>query len=286
MVCKYGEQVRIYNHYTDKKRLLRIKTLCDLFNDIAELHTYQQGVNVDILNQQGLTWMLRRIHIFIADMPKREERMLFESWNPACDGLLVPRIYKVSDWNQEAAALYENGTTADKASTGALRAFAYTDWMLINLKGRRPERPTAMMKDLAGRYQECLPFTASMFDRREQKGIIGFDDPAWHEACRVQAHYRDIDFNGHVTQSSYIQWMMDAHPDQFMEKHLLEEMEVIYAHELKPGSETGIWLHEAGENRISYAVRSLDGTILHAYGRARFRSISGLADPFLPLPSC
>ena len=53
MVYKYGEPVRIYNHYTDKKHRLKIKTLCDLFNDMAELHTYRQGVNADILNQQG-----------------------------------------------------------------------------------------------------------------------------------------------------------------------------------------------------------------------------------------
>ncbi len=272
MVYKYGEPVRIYNHYTDKKHRLKIKTLCDLFNDMAELHTYRQGVNADILNQQGLTWMLRRIHIFIPDMPQREERVLFESWNPACEGLLVPRLYKVSDWNEETAALYNNGITTEKVSTGALRAFAYTDWMLINLEGRRPERPTEMMKPLAGYYNEELPFKPSMFDRREQKGMLDFNQPAWHEACRVQAHYRDIDFNGHVTQSSYIQWMMDAHSDSFMETHRLDEMEVIYAHELKPGSEVSVWLCDAEEHQISYAIRSLDGGILHAWARAHFGS--------------
>ena len=37
MVTKYAEKVKIYNHYTNYKGRLFVKTLCDLFNDAAEV---------------------------------------------------------------------------------------------------------------------------------------------------------------------------------------------------------------------------------------------------------
>lgn len=276
MVYKYGEKIRVYNHYTDKRRLLKVKTLCDLFNDMAELHTFEQGVDVATINRKGLTWMLRRIHLFVPDMPRREDRVLFETWNPPCEGLLVPRIYKVSDWNDEANRVYAGGISGQSASTGRLRAFAGTDWMLVNLESRRPERPLETMLPLAGHYKEELPFGPSLFERKEQKGGLDFGEASWKGVLQVQAHYRDIDFNGHVTQSVYIQWMLDAHADSFMENHDLLEMEVVYAHELKPGSRVEVWLREepAGAESlrtVSYAIRSLDGSILHAWGRAKYR---------------
>ena len=58
MVTKYAEKVKIYNHYTNYKGRLFVKTLCDLFNDAAEVQTELYKVDVDTLNAQGFTWML------------------------------------------------------------------------------------------------------------------------------------------------------------------------------------------------------------------------------------
>ena len=63
MVTKYAEKVKIYNHYTNYKGRLFVKTLCDLFNDAAEVQTELYKVDVDTLNAQGFTWMLHRLHI-------------------------------------------------------------------------------------------------------------------------------------------------------------------------------------------------------------------------------
>ena len=65
MVTKYAEKVKIYNHYTNYKGRLFVKTLCDLFNDAAEVQTELYKVDVDTLNAQGFTWMLHRLHILL-----------------------------------------------------------------------------------------------------------------------------------------------------------------------------------------------------------------------------
>ncbi len=303
-LAKYGEDVRIYNHYTDRNRFLKVKVLCDLFNDMAELHTFIQKTDVATLSREGLTWMLRRIHLYMPCMPRREESVRIETWNPAFEGLLVPRVYRVED----AAAAGQAGTGSEASSGNCaerkLRAFAHTDWMLINTASRRPERPSTLMKGLAGHCAESLPFTDSLFTKAEHKSG---PDASWtvFSSTVFLARYSDLDFNGHVTQSAYVQWMMDAHGFLFQERAELKEFEVIYVHELKPGGEVRVEVlrqdsgqgqaaagavaaaesrqgiaaaeeeaeeallesAEGGETVLSYRVSSLDGSVVHAYGR-------------------
>ena len=47
-VTKHIEKVKIFKHYTNYKGRLFVKTLCDLFNDVAEVQT-----NI-------MVWMLTR----------------------------------------------------------------------------------------------------------------------------------------------------------------------------------------------------------------------------------
>ena len=48
-----------------------MKSLCDLFNDVANVQTYALKIDVPTLNEQGLTWMLRMLHILINRMPEQ-----------------------------------------------------------------------------------------------------------------------------------------------------------------------------------------------------------------------
>ena len=54
-MVKYSEKIDIRGHYTDLKGRLIVKSLCDLFNDVADLrpenrrtHVERAGVDVDV----------------------------------------------------------------------------------------------------------------------------------------------------------------------------------------------------------------------------------------------
>ena len=81
-VKKHVEKIKIYNHYTNYKGRLFVKTLCDLFNDVAETQTKMYGVDVATLNALGFTWMLHRLHIQLNKMPSQDEEVYIETWPP------------------------------------------------------------------------------------------------------------------------------------------------------------------------------------------------------------
>ena len=122
MVTKYAEKVKIYNHYTNYKGRLFVKTLCDLFNDAAEVQTELYKVDVDTLNAQGFTWMLHRLHILLHKMPLKEEIVTIETWPSGIDRLFALRDYRM---------FREDGEELVRATS---------EWMYIDMKRRRPLR--------------------------------------------------------------------------------------------------------------------------------------------------
>ena len=211
MVTKYVEKVKIFNHYTNYKGRLFVKTLCDLFNDTAEVQTEQYGVDVATLNAEGMTWMLHRLHIRLHKMPLQNEEVYIETWPSGIDRLFALRDYRMT--RQDGEELVR----------------ATSEWMYIDLKRRRPMRLTEKVIEMS---------TGHGIPRVELESILN------EKAFEMQpaggryfvATFDNIDFNGHVTQASYMRWITNSLPFEFLKEHVLTDVEVIYAHEIMPDS--------------------------------------------------
>lgn len=212
MVTKYVEKIKIFNHYTNYKGRLFAKTLCDLFNDVAEVQTEIYGVDVATLNARGMTWMLHRLHIQLTKMPLQNEEVYIETWPSGVDRLFALRDYRM---------IRENGEELVRATS---------EWMYIDLNRRRPMRLTEEIVRMSTEHGIPRLEIAPLFNEKEfQTGHI-------REGRRFSATFDNIDFNGHVTQASYMRWITNALPFEFLKEHILIDVEVIYAHEIMPDS--------------------------------------------------
>ncbi|MCC8173054.1 MAG: acyl-ACP thioesterase [Odoribacter sp.] len=212
MITKHCEKIKIYDHYTNYKGRLFVKILCDLFNDMAEGQTKQLGFDVDTLNKQGQTWMLHRLHIHISKMPQSREEVIIETWPSGIERLFALRDYQM---------LRENGEILLQATS---------EWMLIDLNKRRPLRPTPTIIEMSTSHNIPKITIPSILDEKE----IGEDI---HEGRNFTATFDNIDFNGHVTQASYMRWITNALSFEFLKNHILVEVEVLYKHEIMPDSD-------------------------------------------------
>ena len=94
-MVKYSEEIGIRGHYTDLEGRLIMKSLCDLFNDVANVQTYALKIDVPTLNEQGLTWMLHKLHILINRMPEQGENVTLETWPSGIDRLFAIRDFRM-----------------------------------------------------------------------------------------------------------------------------------------------------------------------------------------------
>lgn len=210
-ITKYTEKIRIYNHYTNYKGRLFIKTLCDLFNDVAETQTEQLGVDVGTLNRMGQTWMLHRLHIRIKKMPHKEETVLLETWPSGIDRLFALRDYRM---------LRQDGEELVSATS---------QWMTVDLNRRRPVRPSARVVGMSTSHSIPPLQFSPLFNEREVEGDLP-------DSREFTATFDNIDFNGHVTQASYMRWITNSLPFGFLKNHILTEAEIVYEHEIMPDS--------------------------------------------------
>ena len=159
MVTKYAEKVKIYNHYTNYKGKLFVKTLCDLFNDAAEVQTELYKVDVDTLNAQGFTWMLHRLHILLHKMPLKEEIVTIETWPSGIDRLFALRDYRM---------FREDGEELVRATS---------EWMYIDMKRRRPLRLPENVIAMSTEHNIPKLVLAPLLDEKEFGGERGYFDP-------------------------------------------------------------------------------------------------------------
>lgn len=248
-VAKYTEQIKIYNHYTNYKGRLFIKTLCDLFNDVAEVQTEMLGVDVDTLNKQGQTWMLHRLHIQVFKMPHKEEEVVVETWPSGVERLFALRDYRMM------------------RRDGEVLVNATSEWMLIDLKRRRPLRQTDKVVAMSTSHQIEKLSMAPLLQESERMLKM-------KEERQFTATFDNIDFNGHVTQASYMRWLTNSLPFDFLKNHILTEVEVVYEHEIMPDSTIRSFYEmkqEGEEVKIIHQVKDESGEKLHCVAKSVWR---------------
>ena len=92
-----------------------------------------------------------------------------------------------------------------------------------------------MVEEAARCTQPAWPYN-SLFDKAERRGRIEMPAAPPFAEGAFKARFDDIDFNGHVTQASHVQWMMDSLSFEFMKTHTLREIEIIYEKEIPPAA--------------------------------------------------
>lgn len=250
-ITKYIDKVRIYNHYTNYKGRLFVKTLCDLFNDAAEAQTEVYGVDVDTLNANGQTWMLHRLHIQMFKMPHKEEEVHIETWPSGIDRLFALRDYQM------------------KRKSGEVLVNATSEWMTIDLNRRRPVRLAANVIEMSTENGlEKLQMSSFLDEKEVEDNMTEYRD--------FTATFDNIDFNGHVTQASYVRWITNSLPFDFQKDYLLTELEVVYAHEIMPDSQihSTYRMDECKDGMVVWhRVKSSTGELTHCLAKSLWRKL-------------
>ena len=246
MVTKYIEKVKIFNHYTNYKGRLFVKTLCDLFNDVAEVQTEQYGVDVGTLNARGMTWMLHRLHIQLNKMPHQNEEVIIETWPSGIDRFFALRDYRM---------IRQDGEELVKATS---------EWMYIDLNRRRPMRLSEQVIRMSTEHNIPRIELSSILNEKE------FALEAEQGGRHFDATFDNIDFNGHVTQASYMRWITNSLPFDFLKEHVLTDVEVIYAHEILPDSSIFSAYQiteEQGKITLLHRVKNEENNLTHCIAK-------------------
>jgi len=197
----FKSRFQIRSYEVDSQRKVKPVTLLDYLQDAASEHAKRLGVSVTDLLPKNITWVLSRYHVKIMRYPLLGESIQVNTWPSARQRFLAIRDFEVTDEKGDALAL------------------ATSSWILLNLRNKRPARLDNILPDYP------------ILNRRTIEDDFNKPLPA-PERADIELPFRvrmgDLDLNGHVNHTVYIEWALETAPQEILQKNRPVEIEAAF----------------------------------------------------------
>jgi acyl-ACP thioesterase len=198
----------------DRSDRLTLNAAFDFFQEAAISHAERLGVGRDAMASSGQVWVLSRISVFFERRPRYGETVTVRTWPRGAEKLFALRDYDILD---------ESGKPAVRGRSG---------WLILDMAKRRPLRPQQIV--------EGFPRNDGLDALPGGGGGLNPGDGFVFQGER-RAAYSDIDYNGHVNNTRYVQWILDITEFGVLEKADTLRLDINYLSEVKYGELTGLW---------------------------------------------
>ena len=226
MVEKYSKNYQLRSYESDKNGDLRLVTLMNIFQDMADTHASVMGLGIDYCLAHGMAWVGANYHLKIARMPKIHEQIVVDTW-PA----LEKKLGAVRDF-------------VVKGADGNEIIWASSQWILIDVLKKRP---------LALRAN--LPQYCVVEGRAMDEDFNHHLEAPQRTDFKMQFNVRfdDIDMNNHVNNAVYPLWASEAVPSDFRLGKQISELEVAFKKECRLGEQVVV-LSEINEHETRHRI--------------------------------
>ena len=196
-------EIHYYNCSADMQ--CSLYSMIRFFEDIAIQQSESLGVGVEFYNREKVGWMLARWLVNIERLPMFGETIKIITTPKAFSGFYANREFSVMD------------------SNGNEIITANTLWIFVNLDTRRPARITQKMFDAYGPSREDMKTFTKLNEVKPVEQI------EYEKKFRVRLS--DIDTNGHVNNSQYINWSLETLPPEIHSDYTIKSLAVNYLKE-------------------------------------------------------
>lgn len=204
---KYIKEFQIPYYDTDKNGIVYPASLLTYMGETSSFHSDALGVGVDELRKNNYGWMLNRWRVKFYKYPKVKDKITVETWTSGFDKFYATREFVIY------------GT--EKNIVGE----ATTLWIFLDIIKKRPIR---IPKEFNGIY--------NIIDEKLLHDFFDFNFE-FETNTEVDFHVRktDIDYNNHVNNVKYLNWMLEVIPEEIDNKYFLSEFDIQYKRETKLG---------------------------------------------------
>lgn len=207
----YNNELRLISRNVDFAGRWRPDDIFYAMQESAATHSDILGCGYEALIGRGMAWALMRTYLEMDIYPMIGTKISLKTWpGPARRGI-YPRYFVFED--------------QDGARLGAASSL----WLVLDLKSRSMADPAA---------------SGVKFDTPDIQPSVGLpgksaavlDGTFW----RRRAEYTDLDVNGHVNNTKYISWLLDAVGTEALTSSVVRTLNINYSKEILPLSDIDI----------------------------------------------
>ncbi len=216
---------------------IKIFSLMQYLQEIAALHAGQLGLGFDKLSEMGGYWVLSNIRMEISRLPGRDDEITLRTWPSGYTRTIATREFVGKDQND--SELFRAGS----------------EWMVLNKQTNRLKnlslcRGHPARDSRAGRPRHLfrldlnLPKTGIKALPEELNRLEPNGD--YREVDVVRVPHSSIDLNGHVNNTEYVRWGIDALSRVFKLNENIRCVQATYLSEVFEGDKLDLLVSVAG----------------------------------------
>jgi acyl-ACP thioesterase len=194
---------RVHSYEVDPWQRLTPRSLCALLQEAAGQDADTFGVSMSRLVEGGLAWVLQRLKVDVAAYPSLGARLAVATWARHFGRVVAEREFEVRD------------------EAGRLLAAATSRWVVMDMAARRVVRLPDFIRELPVHREQALDM-----EGRE----LPLPEPTALER-RFEVRRSDLDVARHVNNTRYVEWALEAVPDEVYETHEARAFEIVFRRE-------------------------------------------------------
>ena len=212
----------------DKNKRLRLSNLFVLFQEVAEAHAETLGTGKANTTDVGLKWIITRYAIKFNCLPTYGEKV--EVFTYPC--------------KNNPFFFFRNFFIKDEQGNIIIRAASI--WAVIDAKTN---------KIVTNPFKKPLPEESFDFELATPEKIV---EDVNNKVGEYHIKYSDIDLNGHVNNSRYIEMIQNLHDSEFYKNHEYDSLLINYFAELKENDKVILYSNSANPEIIKGSTLDKD----------------------------
>lgn len=223
---------RVYNlevEHVDKNKKLRLSNLFLMFQETGQQHAELLGIGKDKVFNAGRKWIITRHNCKIFRLPSFGEKVTMYTYPGKNNPFFFYRSYYLKD------------------EKGNLLAISTSIWAVLD---------ASTNKIITNPFGHPLPEEKMDFELPLPKKI---EEDASNLVKDHRIEYSDIDLNGHLNNTRYIELIQDLHNSDFYKENEIDTICLNYFSEIKEDEVVSLYLDRVGKTEtIKGAVGTRD----------------------------
>ncbi len=203
----YQEAFRIRSYQADLNDTLRPTALLQLMQEIAGTHADRLSVGRRLLDERGLAWVLTRVEVHMNRWPRSQEELTIETFPTPNRRWFFPRYF-----------IFRDGAGQEIGCAGSL-------WILMDIHERKMVNPAELL--------HLMPDNGDLSAPMGLPATVA-EIPLLIAEEERTVRYTDLDVNGHVNNTRYLDWCCDLMGTDVMRTHAFATLMLNFHQEVLP----------------------------------------------------
>ena len=248
LIKVWKDKYKIHSYQVDSKSKATLVALCQLLQESAWQHAEHLGLGFSHLQERNFIWILARQLIRVSSYPKWGDTIEVHTWPTGKDRIFCYRDFRITD------------------PSGSMVAEATTTWFVIDLVSRKPQKTDHY-------YHLELPEEVEIVFPNRLNKLEPLDSEDFIKLIRVS--YGDLDMHLHVNNLRYVEWLINCLPLEFLNTHILKEVEINYMSEASYGDEIAACYEKKGNLNFLHRIRRKNDNLEICRGRSIWEHMGG-----------